>query len=476
MAKRNDDNERVPRSRRREERLSRQQESQMRTLRLAAIGLAAIIGIIVIIGLIVELAIVPSQVVAEVQTGSIQMGDWQERVRFERAQIIAQIEEQLDLFIDDEAEDPQDAEENALRTIQQFAGQQLNSLILTDQLGEQVLELMIQEELIRQGAEERGITVSQSEVDASIGEQFNYFDGGLPTPIPTATQTPMPTPSITPIPTDLPEGVEPVEEAVVVDVEEPTPFPTSTPRPTNTPVSETSFDEQLQEELDSIDNIGGNPDLYLTQFEFRELREKFSEVLFEESGEAIEVPHISAFLLVYNTEEEAIAAEAAVNERGFLTAWNELRSAPVDPTVENPPTALERLNLTAEEYGQTYTDVLPEMIETLEIGEPSGVIQDFNASNNLPVYLIVQVSGSEIKELNEFTIQRKHQEALREWLDEQRNTGVTVFENWRSRIPRQPMIDSKFISPVNTPTPPPADGGLDGIEGFEIPEIPSADE
>lgn len=60
---------------------------------------------------------------------------------------------------------------------------------------------MIDELLIRQEAQSRGIEVTEEEVNAAIGERYSYYDGGLPTPVPTGTNTPVPTPSLTPIPT-----------------------------------------------------------------------------------------------------------------------------------------------------------------------------------------------------------------------------------------------------------------------------------
>lgn len=440
-------------------------------MRYAAFGLAGLIGLIILVGLIVELAVVPNQTVAEVQDGSVQMGEWQERVRYERAQIISQITQQLDLFIDEENPDPEDAEQNALRTIQQFAGQQLGALLSPASVGEQVLELMIQEELLRQGAADRGIAISEAEIDDEIGARYSFYDGGLPTPFPTPTETVMPTPSITPIPSATPEGQTEEESAAADPIEEPIAeeFPTSTPRPTNTPVSQASFDEQLQEDLDAIDELGANTDLYRNQFELNLLREKMGEALFDESGEATEVPHVTAFLLVYGTEAEAAAAMAQIEAGDFLTVWNTVRSTPPDPTQETPPVAVERVDLTAEEFAQTYINTLPDLIVDLEVGEMTDIVEDIDGSTQLPVYIIGQVSGKEVKELDQFTILRKQQEALDEWITEQREIDVVVFENWRNRVPRQPMIERKFVEPIPTPTPPAADGGLEGLDGFQIP-------
>jgi hypothetical protein len=65
-------------------------------------------------------------------------------------------------------------------------------------LGADVLDAMINDEVIRQEAARRGITVTEDEVERSLQEAFGFFIDGTPTPAPSrhahiATSTLSPT-------------------------------------------------------------------------------------------------------------------------------------------------------------------------------------------------------------------------------------------------------------------------------------------
>ncbi|MEM8857775.1 MAG: SurA N-terminal domain-containing protein [Chloroflexota bacterium] len=444
---------------RREQRFAQQQEQQIRTMRIAALAIGAVILLIVIVGLVVELIFVPNQAVAVVNGTEITMRDWQDQVQFQRAQLITTINENYDLFHDPEAEDQNDARQNTIRTLQQFFGQQMGALVQGhQQIGEGVLEGMISTELVKQEAASRGITASASEVDAEIGEQYSYFDGGLPTPFPTAENTPVPTPSITPLPDPALAELEITEEPTV----EPEPteeLPTATPRPTNTPVSLESFEEQRQEDLDALGDLGVDASFSRNQTEEGILFRKLGEALYEENGGTEFAPHVSSFLLIYATAEEAEVALSRINSEGYLPVWNEVRSLPPDPENTRPPQALERLEATADTYSRSYPEALGDVLLEVSVGSVSDIIEDVDQQTSLPVYIIAQVTGNEELELSEFTLQQLHSEALQTWLTDKRAAeGIEVFDNWRDRVPRQPSLEQEFWQPVDTPTPPPATG------------------
>jgi len=96
-------------------------------------------------------------------------------------------------------------------------------------LGQTVLDQMIDEELIRQEAAKRGITVSQADVDQAIQSAYSYFPNGSPTPTITPTGVTFPT-------------LSPDTLAFVTITPTPTQVltPTDTPKVTNTPASATA--------------------------------------------------------------------------------------------------------------------------------------------------------------------------------------------------------------------------------------------
>src|SRR5215207_10012235 len=91
-------------------------------------------------------------------------------------------------------------------------------------LGEQVLNQLIDEALVRQEAQKRGITVTEEEVEAKIqgGGEFNFFPNGTPTPTITPTEFSLPT-------------LTSEQLALYPATSTPTEVLTSTPAPTNTP-------------------------------------------------------------------------------------------------------------------------------------------------------------------------------------------------------------------------------------------------
>ena len=70
-------------------------------------------------------------------------------------------------------------------------------------VGQQVIDLLIGEALIRQEAARRDITVTSDEVENFKQEQFNYYPNGTPSP------TVTPTPVVVTYPTLSPEQLDP---------------------------------------------------------------------------------------------------------------------------------------------------------------------------------------------------------------------------------------------------------------------------
>jgi hypothetical protein len=148
--------------------------------------------------------------VAEVNGVTITTGEWQERVQLQRVNL-------LNLY-------------QTYQFYQQSFGmdtsQQLQQIQLTLQspeiLGQDVLDQMVGEILIRQEAEKRGISVSADKVEAAIQQSYGFFPNGTPTPSITPTEFSLPTLSAAQL-TIYPATATPTEVL------------TSTPAPTNTP-------------------------------------------------------------------------------------------------------------------------------------------------------------------------------------------------------------------------------------------------
>lgn len=418
--------------------LARKQAQQTRQIRLGVAIVGGLLLVVFLAAIINELIIAPNQAVAIVNSEEISLSDWQDRVRFERAQRIILLENQLEAF------------QGNVGIVQQFAGQTINELLLAEQLGQAALNQMIDEVVIRQAAEARGITVTDAEVEAEIGATFNFFDGGLPTPFPTATATVEPTPSITPLPTAVITDIVPTN----------TPFPTATLGPTNTPAptaTAVSADAFQQEFSDFMTQFG---DLGVSEAQYREIvrsqmyRERLLEQLAVEHELSDEAEHASFFVLQFDTEEEANEAAAMIADGDYLAVWNEVRSLVPDADSLTTAIATEVLWRTEDAVTTNYGLEVAEAAFGLPVGASSEVITRAVDATTTQYYLI-QVSGREVRPLSATEYQTLQLEDLAEFINEQLTGNLTLTEYDRGRTPTNPVLDPLFTAPPTaTPTVP----------------------
>jgi hypothetical protein len=423
---------------------ARKQEEQLRVIRIAAAIVGAILLLVLAIAIINEFFITPNRSVATVQGQEITLSDWQDRVKYERAQRIVALEGQLESFNGD------------VGLVQQISGQAIVELISenAESLGGAVLDRMVEEEIIRQGVEERGLLPSEEEVDERIGASFNYFGGDSPTPFPTPTETVAPTPSLTPIPA---AGATEVEQPVG-PLAPPVDGPTSTPFPTATPVSQEAFQQEFDDFLAQYKALGVSEQVYRSVFGNALMAERLADALAEEEELPKEDEHASIYFLSYGDEDEANQALEAIKATDFLTVWNTVLSRSSDPGQEDASTATaaEVLWRTRDTYAGGFNDAVAEEVFALELNTPSGVMEATGADGT-PEYIIIMVSGRETRDLAGSELQNRKQQLLRDYLDE-RSLEAETNELWRSHVPTVPLLDPKFRQPP-TPTP---DAGVDG--------------
>ena len=433
--------------------LARREAQQNRQVRLAVIGIGALLGVVLLIGVVNELIFKPSSPAADVAGTEVAIKDWQERVRFQRAQLIVGIEDLAEALGQD------------IGQVQQFAGQQINLLEDPETLGQLVIDQMADEIIIKQGADERGITISDEDVQSEIEESFSYFGGESPEPLPSPTETVMPTPSLTPIPTQV------ISEVLATSTPQATATtgPTATPLPTATPVSLDSFQETFNETMDRFADLGADEATFREVVRAQLYQERLTEALASEQEIADEAEQASFFYIVSETLEEAEQTLADVESDDYLSVWNTIRSQPLDPESESTLVASELLWRPREDIESFFGSDITENAFDLALDESSGiVVVTAGAEGESDSYFIIMVSGREVRPLSESAIASAHQEAFQSWLEGQRLVGVEIFERWRSSIPGRPILDRRFLLP---PTPAPA------TPTIEIPAVePPSDE
>ena len=253
---------------------------QVRLIKFIAIGAVAAVILVLAYGYLDINYLRPRQPVAEVNGEKVTTKEFQARVVMQRNQLLTQymqfLQYQQSFGFDMNAQ---------LEQIQA-------SLDVPTSVGQQVLDALINEVLIRQETERRGIGLAEVEVETYAREQFGFFPDG--TPIPTATPTeatisyptlsaeqlalvtatPVPTegPTVTPLPTAT---LDPAINATATS----TPAPTPLPSPTATPYTLEGYQGRYDETLQAYMDMGLTENQYRRLFETELLRIKLFDAL-----------------------------------------------------------------------------------------------------------------------------------------------------------------------------------------------------
>jgi peptidyl-prolyl cis-trans isomerase D len=238
------------------------EKQQIRWIWITTIIVFALVAGLIIGGIINEKVIKPNRPIAEVNGDKISMNDFQEQVRFTRSRIIDNANQTYQ-FMQYFSEDPS--------YMSSFVSQlqQLVVQLTPINAGQQTLDSMIEDRLIRQEAKRRNITVTDEDVSKEFQNLLGYYPEGTPTPVPTMDIIPTATfsalqltasaPTATPIVTttqelsssetivltntvELTATLTPTVEATEVL----TPTTTPTPIPTATPYTEEGYKSAYQ--------------------------------------------------------------------------------------------------------------------------------------------------------------------------------------------------------------------------------------
>jgi parvulin-like peptidyl-prolyl isomerase len=352
--------------------------------------------------------------------------------------------------------------------------QQIESQLNTPvQIGESVLDQMIDEELIRQEAAERGITLSQEDLDNAIQEVFQYFPNGTPTPSVTPTEVVMPTipaqafeiVTITPTPTLTPEitaspeftatpelSVSPASTGTVELVPtatatlaptatltptlEPTPTagPTGTTTPTATPYTLESYQADYELTLERFSNLGFSEEDYRKLFETQILRTKLMDAI------TADVPHSEEQIWARHilVEDEATAQDVL----NRLKAGEDFGEVAKEVS-QDPGSGINGGDLGWFGKGAMVAP-FEEAAFKLNPGEISDPVQsDFG-------YHIIQVIAKQGRPYTADQYEAKRSSAFTDWLTTAREEyGVETFDFWKDRAPTEPNFITMATDSAN---------------------------
>lgn len=397
---------------------------QTRYILIASAIVLLIVVIMVGYGFIEQYILQPNQPVAIVNGDEISTREFQVNVRFSRQQLITQYiqtQQFMELLGGDEAN----------RSFFEQNLQQIRLQLDSPVLAQNVLDRLIEDRLIRQEADNQGITVTADEIDQAIQADFNYFPEGTPTPtstvenIPTSTLSPTQLALIPSTPTNTLTPTLQVEETPTQTVN---PTPTSTQAPTPSPTLYTSdaFQENYRSYLDFL-----NSELDMSESDLRYIYESelFRDKVFQlmtadvaREQDQVWARHIlveeeSTAQEVYDRSQESedfvdLAAEYSIDtsnsQNGGDLGWFGIGR--MDPEFEK-------------------------VAFNMSIGQIS---EPFETSFG---WHIVQVLGHETKPLSSAEYQQLQQTEFNNWLESQRNEAdIQIFDYWIERVPTRPAL------------------------------------
>jgi parvulin-like peptidyl-prolyl isomerase len=282
---------------------------QERQVYLALAFVAALIVVIIAITYYRLNIAILDQRIAVVNGTPILVRDYQAQLRYDAyqsTQRIAQYQNVLGQI------NPSD------QSVSQFASYYQNLLNQEEAnlaaLPNTTLETMIDDELVREEAKRRGITVTPNEIETEVRLQIES-GLGYPRPTPTATAGPSPTTTSTPTITSTPTNTatptwSPTPSPTLTETltATPTEGPTGTPAPTQTPLSDQAYQTQLGKVKDQLAQQNIPFDEFQRIIESQLYRTKLNDVLAKDIPKTEEEVHARHILL--NTFQDAQKAEA----------------------------------------------------------------------------------------------------------------------------------------------------------------------
>ena len=285
---------------------------QVAIVRAVAIAMIGLVVILLGYGFLDQNYLQKQKPVAEVNGEKITIAQFQERVQLQRVNLVNTYQRY------------QFYQQNFGMDVSQQIQELDYYLQNPTAVGQQVIDQMIDEALIRQEAEKRGITVSDEEVEQAIQEAYQFFPDGTPTPTitPTAfeyptltseqltiypsTATPTTVPTSTPAPTSTPD---PSATATPTEVAPGRPTPTFVPEaalPTATPYTMEGYQTEYQTTVDQFKSYGISEEVLRDVYRNNLLREKLQAIITADlptSEEQVWARHI-----LVDTEAKAVAA------------------------------------------------------------------------------------------------------------------------------------------------------------------------
>lgn len=422
-----------------------QEERQIKTAVTVTIVILAVVAVLLGYVVIDRYIIRPNTVVAQVGETEIKAGEFESNTTYARINMLNQVNEYLkygDL-----------GKQYALPIALQLRDPSI--------VGENVLNQMVDEVIIKEEAAKRNIVVSTEEIEALLQEQFRFFPDGTKTPTitstpvytptwsadqialidPTATFTPSPEPTHTPegwepTPTELPEdeqAVEATEPAALT----PTEIPTQTPIPSNTPTptqfTTKLFDKEVKEYMDFLNTYEVSRSDVERILHNGLLREKLMADITKDVPPTEEQVWVRHILVAGTAEAEEVLEKLEAGE-----SWNDIAAEYSTDTANNENGGDLGWIGKLDSYDPDFLDGAFALNEPGEISEP--IQSQFGLH-------IIQLVTKAVNNVEGYKFEQIKQEFFNSWLTEQRESrdDIIIKDNWSDFAPTNPPLPEEVF-------------------------------
>lgn len=413
--------------------------------RYLMIGLGVVLVLIVatvIYGVLDQTVLKNIQPVAKVGSESITTGQFQKEVRFQRYRLIEQLKSMA-------------SDSMYLQFFTSYIQQIQSTLNSPTTLGQQVLDSLVEDSVVKQEAQKRNIAISQAEVDQSFNEAFGYFPNGTLTP--TVTSTPYSTETLSPTQQALlPATSTPTQEPTATGAANTTPTtaatatatptaavtatpsgPTATPTITLTPTQYTKdlFTKNVATYVANVKPINYTQDDLRALLRRSLLRQKVYDDVTKDVSHTAE--QVWARHILVATEAEAKQVEDRLSKGEKFADIAASVSTDTGSKSNGGDLGWFAKGAMVKEF--------EDVAFTLKVGEISQPVKSTYG------YHIIQVLGHENRPLTDQQFTSAKDKAYSTWLtDTKKSLNVQTFDTtWQAIIPSDPAIPADLEANIN---------------------------
>ncbi|MDP2995129.1 MAG: peptidylprolyl isomerase, partial [Anaerolineales bacterium] len=402
---------------------------QTRLITSIAIGIVVVIVGLIGYGILNETFLKARQPVVTVNGDSVTMREFQVRVRLARQQYVDQYMQYYQfaqMFGIDLT-----ANSSMSQTMTQIQSQ----LDTPSLVGNQVLEDITNDLLIRQYAKANGIVVTEADVEKAIRDGYGYYPDGTPTPTPTGTPLTYPTWSATQyalITPTLAVTLAPSETPAPTQTLDLTATATAIPSltPTATPYTLDGFQSRYKEGLSFYAKLGmTETNFRKIYFESRIYRQRLSDII--TANVTHEQEQIWARTILVADE----ATAQSVREQ--LLAGADFATLAAQYSLD---TGSKDIGGDLGWFGKGNDfwgfETAPFALQVGEISQPVQTTYGWH---------IIQVLGHETRPLTDTEYTDAVTAAFNQWLmDRRTGANIVISGTWTANIPDQPSLQSAF--------------------------------